>query len=199
MGLRVSLKWVGAAACVVGLGGTALAQSGTQPGAGGATSQVGFERKVQLTPQEELQQADSILSRMDSTATAVRHLLDSARQARDVVKSLCLSDKLSQVDVAGRSAKDRDVALQAAAQRNDSELANHEFTILTVLRQRVEQLSAEANQCIGEEVAFIGQTQVTTEVDPTLPGTGEENTGFPPVILAPPIVTMPPVSMSATR
>jgi hypothetical protein len=180
----------------VGLGGTALAQS-----AGGAatTPQVGFERKVQLTPQEELAQADTILSRMDSTATSVRHLLDTARQARDVVKSLCLSDKLSQVDVADRSAKDRDVALQAASQRNDSELANHEFTILTVLRQRVEQLAAEANQCVGEEVAFVGQTQVVTEIDPTLPGTGEENTGFPPVIGTPPIIQNPPPSMSSSR
>jgi hypothetical protein len=195
MRLRASLGWVGAAAVVAGLGGTALAQSST----GAPPPQVGFEHRVQLTPQEELAQADSVLSRMDSTARNVRHLLDSARQARDVVKSLCLSDKLSQIDVASRSAKDRDVALQAAAQRNDTELANHEFTILTVLRQRVEQLSAEANQCIGEEVAFVGQTQVVTEVDPTLPETGEENTGFPPIILAPPIVTTPPPAMSLSR
>jgi hypothetical protein len=39
-----------------------------------------------------------------------------------VVKSLCLSDKLSQIDVATRSARDRQTALQAAAQRNDAEL-----------------------------------------------------------------------------
>ena len=28
---------------------------------------------------------------------------------------------------------------------------------------------AEANQCLGEEVAFVGQTQVTMEVNPELP------------------------------
>jgi hypothetical protein len=189
------LRWVGAAAVVLGLGSTALAQSGGT----GPAPQVGFERKVQLTPQEELAQADAILSHMDSTSLAVRRLLDSARQARDVVKSLCLSDKLSQVDVAERSAKDRDVALQAAAQRSDSELANHEFTIVTVLRQRVEQLSAEANQCVGEEVAFVGQTQVVTEVDPNLPGTGDDNTSFPPVVVGPPVITTPPPPMSMTH
>jgi hypothetical protein len=191
-----SLRWIGAALVVLGVGGTALAQSG---GGGAAAPQVGFERKVQLTPQEELAEGDAILAHMETTAATIRRLLDTARQARDVVKSLCLSDKLSQVDVAERSAKDRDVALQAATQRGDSELGNHEFTILAVLRQRVEQLSAEANQCIGEEVAFVGQTQVTTEIDPNLPGTGEENTNFPPVIVAPPIVAQPPPPASAMR
>jgi len=93
------------------------------------------------------------------------------------VRSLCLSDKLSQVDVAARSARDRQAALQAAVQRGDTELANHEFTILTVLRQRSEQLGAEANQCIGEEVAFVGQTQVVTVVDPNMPG--DDTTQYP--------------------
>ena len=47
--------------------------------------------------------------------------------------------------------------------------ASHEYTILTVLRQRVEQLGAEANQCIGEESAILGETEVTTTIDPNLP------------------------------
>jgi hypothetical protein len=123
---------------------------------------------------------------MDQSSTTIRRQLDTARQGRDVVRSLCLSDKLSQVDVAARSARDRQSALQAAVQRSDSELANHEFTILTVLRQRTEQLGAEANQCIGEEVAFVGQTQVVTVIDPNLPG--EDNTDYPPTS---PIVTLP--------
>ena len=119
---------------------------------------------------------------MDSTSLAVRRLLDSARQARDVVKSLCLNDKLSQVDVAERSAQGSQTWLcRPPRSATIRELANHEFTMLTVLRQRVEQLSAEANQCVGEELAFVGQTQVVTEVDPNLPG-GDDNTSYPPVI-----------------
>jgi hypothetical protein len=65
---------------------------------------------------------------------------------------------------------------------------------MTVLRQRAEQLTAEANQCIGEEVAFVGQTQVTTQIDPNLPG--QENTAFPPT--EPPIVSGPPHCTSCT-
>jgi hypothetical protein len=169
--------------------GTAAAQNGTGTA---PSAQVGFEARPRLSLQDELVQSNAIIARIDQAAGVVRRQLDAARQARDVVKSLCLSDKLSQVDVAGRSTKDRQASLQAAVQRSDTELANHEFTIMSVLRQRVEQLAAEANQCLGSEVAFTGQTQIITEIDPNLPGTGEDNTGFPPLGAPPAIVTTPP-------
>src|SRR5580700_4355747 len=172
-----SLGWVAVtAAFVFGLSGPATAQSGGGGSAAG-DAEVGFQRKAQLSTKDQLTQADSILTRMDHASGAVRRQLERAKTARDVVKSLCLNDKLSQIDVAGRTAKDRQSALQAAVQRNDIELANHEFTIMTVLRQRAEQLVAEANQCLGEEVAFVGQTQITTEVNPDLPM--EETAGYP--------------------
>lgn len=166
---------------LVGAGGSATAQQAQQPAATSAagSAQVGFERRPQLSPQDELVQADTVLSRIDGAAASVRRQLEAARAARDVVKTLCLNDKLSQVDVANRSARDRQSALQAAAQRNDTELANHEFTIMTVLRQRVEQLTAEANQCIGEEMAFIGQTQVSVTQETNLPG-DDDSTAYPP-------------------
>jgi hypothetical protein len=171
-----SLRWVALSAFVLGVSGSATAQP-AGAGAPAPDAQVGFERRPQLSPKDELDQADIILTRLDQASGAVRRQLERARTARDVVKSLCLNDKLSQIDVAGRTAKDRQVALQAAVQRGDVELANHEFTIMTVLRQRSEQLVAEANQCLGEEVAFVGQTQVTVEVEP-LPGE-EEDMGGP--------------------
>jgi len=170
-------------------GGSATAQPAAPPP---TDAQLGFERRPQLSPQDELAQADTVLARIDAAVATVRHQLETARQARDVVKTLCLNDKMSQTDVANRSARDRQAALQAAVQRNDAELANHEFAILTVLRQRVEQLTAEANQCIGEEMAFIGQTAIITTIDPNLPG--EDNTVNPSTDPTP--VTEPPACSS---
>jgi hypothetical protein len=176
-------------AALVLAAGTAAAQGGA-----GGSAQVGFERSPRLSPQEEVTQGELIFSKIEHTSAVIRKQLDTARQARDVVKSLCLSDKLSQVDVAGRSAKDRQSALEAAVQRADAELANHEFTIISVLGQRVTQLMAEANQCIGEEVAFVGQTEVITTVEP-MPG-GPDTTNYPPL---PPLnVTTPPACTSCT-
>ena len=182
-------------------GGPAAPAAGGVGGAAGATggadAQVGFQRKTQLSPQESLLEADKHLGRMDQAARAVRKQLETARQQRDVVKSLCLDDKLSQIDVAGRSAKERKASLAAAVQRNDGELANHEYTILTVLRQRTEQLTAEANQCIGEEAAYLGETKVTTQIDPTI---APETAPYPPGSPGPDFgqISNPPVCTSCS-
>jgi hypothetical protein len=203
---RKSVGWaVAVGALLLGAAGSATAQGTASTGATGtADAQVGFQRKQQLSPQDELAQADAILIRMDQASGTVRRQLERARTARDVVKSLCLNDKLSQIDVAARSGKDRQGALQAAVQRNDVELSNHEFTIMTVLKQRAEQLTAEANQCLGEEVAFVGQTQVSTEVNQNLPV--EETATYPggetPLLGGPPQATpavmVPPPPVSPT-
>jgi hypothetical protein len=191
--LGSALRWVVAGAVVLAASGSATAQQPAGSTAAPSPSpQLGFERRPQLSPQDELTQADAILSRMTQAAATVRRQLDTTRQARDVVKSLCLSDKLSQIDVATRSAKDRQTALQAAAQRNDVELSNHEFTMLTVLRQRTEQLTAEANQCLGEDLAFVGQTQVETEYPQGLPS--DDTTQYPAT--DPPVVYVPPIPVS---
>src|SRR5688572_12284733 len=158
MRARSSLKWLFAVG-VLGYVATAGAQtpgapaSGAGPAGGNADAQVGFQRKTQLSPQEQLSEANKHVARMEQASQSVRKMLQEARKQRDVVKTLCLNDKLSQIDVAIRSARDRRGQLQSAVSRNDVELSNHEFTILTVLRQRTEQLVAEANQCIGEESA----------------------------------------------
>jgi hypothetical protein len=129
----------------------------------------GVTRQVNLSPAEELAQTDAFLARMDTARTAVRRQLETARGQRDVVKTLCLNDKLNQIDVAIRSARERRQSLETAATRNDVDLANHEFTILSVLRQRTDQLTAEANQCIGQEAGFVGESAVTSTIDPNLP------------------------------
>lgn len=154
---------------------------------------VGFQRKTSLTPQEQLSESAKHVARMEQSAGGVRKMLEEARKQRDVVKTLCLNDKLSQIDVAIRSARDRRTALQAAVTRNDSELSNHEFTIMTVLRQRSEQLVAEANQCIGEEAAFVGDTRTTVTIDPSIPA---DETPYPST--DPTLVIGPPPCASCT-
>lgn len=187
--MRHAKRWVWglvAGAFVCAGYGIADAQTAAAPPARPDTS-VGMQRQVQLSPQEELTQADAFLARMDAAATSVRHQLEGARSARDVVKTLCLNDKLNQIDVAIRSARDRRGALEQAAARRDSDLSNHEFTILTVLRQRVEQLTAEANQCIGVDAYYVGDSKVTTTIDPNI--TQQDPSAYPdnPIVSAPPI------------
>ena len=191
MRLLSTFRWVAVTACVLGAAGSATAQSA---GGAGADAQVGFEHKQNLSVQDQVSQAEQMIAHMDQSSGTVRRQLEAARAARDVVKTLCLNDKLSQIDVAARSARDRQASLQAAAQRNDAELTGHEFAIVTEHRRRSDQITAEANQCIGEEVAFVGQTQISVVIDPNIP-TGGDMTDFPPSDVTPvPVTPPPPVS-----
>jgi hypothetical protein len=168
---------------VCGAFGIAYAQDQAKPP---ADASVGMKRDVKLSPEDQLKAADAVLGRVDNAANTVRKQLEQARAQRDVVKSLCLNDKLTQIDVAARSAKDRREALRQANARQDAELGNHEYTILMVLKDRVDQLIAEANQCIGEEAGFVGETRVTMTLDPNLPR--EDPSQYPenPMISVPP-------------
>jgi hypothetical protein len=170
---------------VSGVFGVAYAQDAAKPPAP-ADASSGMKREVKLTPDEQLKAADATLARIDTAANTVRKQLEQARAQRDVVKSLCLNDKLTQIDVAARSGKDRREALRQAIARQDTELATHEYTITMVLRDRVDQLIAEANQCIGEEAGFVGETKVTVTIDPTMPR--EDPAQYPenPIISVPP-------------
>lgn len=196
MRVRSFVKWIfafGVIAVAASAGAQQPAGTPASPPATGTDAQVGFQRKTQLTPQEQLAESAKHLGRMEQGATGVRKMLEEARRQRDVVRTLCLNDKLSQIDVAIRSARDRRGQLQSAVNRKDTELSNHEFTILTVLRQRSEQIVAEANQCIGEEAAFIGDTRVKTTIDPGIP---PDQTPYPPT--DPTLVSGPPQCVSCS-
>ena len=152
-------------ACAVG-GGAAIAQQAPAPA---APVEGTMERQVTLTPQQQQAQADAFLAQMEQERAVMRRQLMESREKKDVVKVLCVNDKLSQENVAISSAEERHQALLAAVKRNDSDLATHEFTILSVLEQRSEQLATEASQCIGNEADFQGEssTQSTTDDDLT--------------------------------
>jgi hypothetical protein len=161
---------------------------------GSAAAQTGPAGTVDVkapttAPGDQAGLADQYLVKMQTSATRVRHLLDEARRAKDVIKTTCLQDKLAQIEVALKSARERTAALKAAIARGDGDVRNHEFQVLNVLRQRAEQLDAEANQCIGEELGFPGETKQTFKIDPNIapvdPGTGQTDPGTV-IVLTPP-------------
>jgi len=179
-----------AAGAVLCCFGVALAQNGeAPPTAVGVDSQ----QDVNLTPAQMLQRARSFKPMMDSDAALVQRQASEAKQKRDVVKTLCLSDKLSQIHVAVSTAAGRIETLEAAVNHNEADRAKHEFTIVQVLKDRSSALVSEANQCIGEETGFIGESTVTVSIDPTIPDT--DLTNFPPD----PIVSQPPTLSSPIK
>ena len=69
------------------------------------------------------------------------------------------------------AALNSDVASAATTPR-----AQHEFTRITILYQKVVTLGTEAEQCIGEDVSYVGATRVDVEIDPSIPDDGSDPT-----------------------
>ena len=181
-------SFVVAAALAMGVG-VAVAQQGAAPE--GQAVEVTGQRDVGLTPAQMQAEARNYMPMMDRGATTVRRQLATAREQKDVVKTLCLNDKLNQIDLAIRTATDRVEQLNSAVSQNDSDRARHHFTVIQVLRDRVNTLVSEANQCIGEETGFVGEQNITVEIDPTLPD--EDPSEFPedPFVSTPPVLSSP--------
>ncbi len=197
MRIPSTMKW----ALVVGLVALAAGTAAAQPGGGGGNNgsnngQVPFQKKTTLSPEEQLAEGNKHIARMEGAGAGVRKMLAEARKQRDVVKTLCINDKVSQVDVAIRSGKERQSQLGDAVKRKDVDLSSHHYTIITVLRQRTEQLVAEANQCIGEESAFVGDTKTTVQIDPQIP---PDEAPYPVPPTDPIVVIGPPQCTSCTQ
>lgn len=177
-----------AAGAVLCCFGVALAEDGAAaPAAVGVESQ----QDVNLTPAQMLQRARSYRPMMENDAAAVQRQASDAKQKHDVVKSLCLGDKLSQIHVAVSTAAGRIDTLETAASHNDGDRAKHEFTIVQVLRDRSAALVAEANQCIGEETGFVGESTVTVTIDPAIPDTDPSTFPNDTFVAEPPVLNSP--------
>jgi hypothetical protein len=62
--------------------------------------------------------------------------------------------------------------------------------VVLVLNERVNTLVTEANQCIGEETGFVGESIVTVEVE-GVPNVDPSEHPTTTVVNQPPVVTIP--------
>jgi hypothetical protein len=158
--------------------GVAFAQSASTLGSSAPSIAPTNDAPPGVTSQQMQAQTKSFLIQMAQSARTVKQQLATAREYRDVVKVLCLSDKLTQIDVATAAARDRFSSLNSAIERDkDPRDARYEFTILQVLHERVRTLVQESTQCVGEESGFLGESKVIVHVDNALPS--NDTTQYP--------------------
>ena len=128
---------------------------------------VDINKPIQLSFDDMDKSGKEYISRVKQMSLSVDKMLRTARQERDVVKILCLNDKLTQIAVANNALSERQKSFETAVTHKDQESAEHQYRIIIVLYSRVQQVYAESRQCIGQEAAFIGNTQVTTSIEGT--------------------------------
>ena len=169
--MRTSV-WLSLCLVLAGAGGLAYAQTGgdsTDSTSGAEDATTGVTRRADLTPEEQIAEADRIQSHGTELSTRVLGLLDEARREGDVVRVTCLDDKLTQINAHNRTLGERVESLQQATTTSNDDLRNHEFTVITVLGQNLSQLEADANECVGQSMFETGTTRVVTEVSPETP------------------------------
>lgn len=162
------------------LGGTLLFSGSVfaQPvtsGAGATTAgaaadvNVSVGQKPTLTVEEMISQSRQYQQGMGQVLQHIGTLQETARKQKDIIKLNCVSDKLVQAKVNTSIADQAMTALQENIAKSDEGGRTHEFTRLTIINQKVVVLGAEAENCIGEDLTFVGATRIDVDVDPNIP------------------------------
>jgi len=144
-----------------GTAGTGVAQQGEVD--------IAVGQKPNLTVEEMTTQAREYQQGMTSILRRVEKLQETARRQKDIIRLNCVADKLVQVKVNVSIADQALISLQENIARADEGGRTHEFTRLTIINQKVLVLGAEAENCIGEDLSFVGATRVDLDVDPNIP------------------------------
>ena len=138
---------------------------------GGNDVDIAVKQRSMLTPQDMLGQGKDYFKAMNETLGHIQSLQETARRQKDIIKLNCVTDKLVQAKVNINIAEQAMTSLQESIARSDEGGRTHEFTRLTIVNQKVLILGTEAENCIGEDLSFVGATRVDVEIDPNIPTT----------------------------
>ncbi len=120
-------------------------------------------RTAHLTPEQKREQANKNVGEMKATLERVLQLQQAARAQSDVIKLNCVNDRLVQVkkllNIAESSSND---LTEATSSKNVAE-QSHQMERVAIAYENSITLRDEAEACIGDELIFVGPTQV--EVD----------------------------------
>jgi hypothetical protein len=152
---------------------TVFAQGAPGPAATAGAGQVDLsvKQKPMLTPDEMVAQGKEYFRAMNDVLKRVQSLQDQSKRQKDIIRLNCVTDKLVQVKVNLNISEQSMAGLQESISRADEGGRTHEFTRLTIINQKVLVLGAEAENCIGEDLSFVGATRVDVDVDPNIPQT----------------------------
>jgi hypothetical protein len=148
-------------------------------GAAFGQDEVDLKKGATLSPPETVSQSRDYLGKMKDTESRVAKLQEKAQKQKDVIKLNCVNDKLTQIKghltVAGQSMS----GLETAVSQGDDGGRQHEFLRLTILNQKVIVLGTEAENCIGQDVSYVGKTAVEVEIAPWVPVDDATEPGLP--------------------
>jgi hypothetical protein len=104
--------------------------------------------------------AKEIIEKMRASLKKLGDASKESRAAKDAVKLSCVAEKQSQATGLVAVAETSEAELTDALKRKDEEVAAHAFDKISLAGQKVTQLQADSNTCIGELAVYAGDTIV---------------------------------------
>jgi len=163
------------------IGGTVFAGPAPEaPGSqAGSSVDLSVKQRPTLTPADMVNQSKEYFTGMGAVVKRIQTLQDQAKREKDIIRLNCVTDKLVQARVNVNIAEQSMATMQESIARNDQGEQTHEFTRLTIVNQKVTVLGAEAENCIGEDLSFVGATRIDVEIDPNIPQYDPTQPGSP--------------------
>lgn len=149
----------------------------------GSLGQVAAQQDEDSSRQEQLSEAQAIVTRGERLSAQVGAMKTQAEREKDIIRVNCLNTKLAEVNANLRNAKAR---LDALRNEIDPQRRIQAVTVMIVLGQKFDVLDQEAGQCIGQNVFETGATKVDSSVDTTVvPNEQEAATATVPQVVPP--------------
>ncbi len=162
----------------------ALAQFGSEEGLGLTSQEEGEEMK--LSARQMVDRTEDHLREMRQMLKDVLEILEDARSEKDVVKLNCTNEKLTQVKGLLRVSEQASISLQESSAKDQIDDARHEYRKVSIAREKVQQLRAEAEECIGQLAFYIDEDMtVDVEVPDDLPDDDPKIDPIPPILIRP--------------
>jgi hypothetical protein len=137
------------------------AQPGDEAAAPAVT--VPMDKQANITPEEMITRVEEMVRAMQQMQKRMLQLQQVARKAKDILKLNCVNDKLQQVRQLMNIADSAVDGMQDAISKRDDDGRYHYYTQVTIVSEKVTALRDEAENCIGEEIVFLGPTEVVVD------------------------------------
>lgn len=124
---------------------------------------VPMEKTAKLTPAEMRAKADELVANMQGIFNRVLEIQQIARTQKDVIKLNCVNDRLLQIKQLLNIAESSRTDLIEAISKQDESGRYHRFSLVTIAFENITTLREEAEACVGNELTFLGPTEVLVD------------------------------------
>ncbi len=121
------------------------------------------------SPEAQLTKVRANLSKMDKSQDRVQRMYLKAKKQKDIIKTSCIHEKLVRLKnyiALAREQFSRYLMEKASGETSTSVPLRQK---ISMFKERVDEMVAEAEQCAGEAIAITDKPKVTETIDDNIP------------------------------